>query len=417
MYFFTNKRVSYKNKSDLTEVHGNSYSKNKRYIFEKYKKEIINYSTDLRIETVNNFKDFQRFYKFPFRLYKDDQYWIPPFWMEYKDFFKTRNPFWNHSECKLFIAMKKNNVIGRIAAIIDYSFCENNNKKIGYFGFFECIDDFKVANSLFLTTQNWLNHKGITIIRGPIDGRIDIGCGFLYSGFNSTPCLLTSYSPEYYITFVERFGMEKIRDQFSYNIDLTKPIPKKLKEKAQKCSKSGVKIRPFSRLHTRKELKWWIELFLQTFSDHWGYVPVSIEEVKSRFGVKQLRWIVDPKLFLVAEIDGVPVAYLWSTPDYNQIFKNMDGKLGPIQIFKFLLKKNRLNKGKLHFIGIKKECRNQNIASYLNYETLLEMKKRGYTSAEAVIDEGNDIAQTTIAITGAKVIKKFRVFEKKLLNP
>ena len=175
------------------------------------------------------------------------------------------------------------------------------------------------------------------------------------------------------------------------------------------------KIRPFNRFRTQKELKWWIKLFLETFADHWGYVPVSAEEVKTRFGVKQLRWFVDPRLFLIAEIKGSPVAYIWSTPDYNQIFQKMNGRLGPFQILLFLFKKQQINTGKLHLIGIKKEFRNQNIGSCLNYKILVEMKNRGYIGAEVGwIDEENTVAHTTIAITGATVYKKHRVFEKNL---
>jgi len=154
---------------------------------------------------------------------------------------------------------------------------------------------------------------------------------------------------------------------------------------------------------------------LETFKDHWGYVPVSGEEVRSRFGVKQLRWIVDPDLFLIAEKNDEPIAYIWSTPDYNQIFKKMNGKFNIIQTMDFLLKKNQIKKGILQFIGIKKGVRNQNIGSLLNYKILVEMKNRGYTVAEVGwIDEQNIVAHKTISYTGATVYKIFRVFEKNI---
>ena len=315
-----------------------------------------------------------------------------------------------------YLSLRKNNkVIGRIAAIIDSKYCETVGEKIGYFGFFECIQDFESANALLQTAQDWLLSKKMKIMRGPIDGRIDIGCGFFYTGHNSRPCVLSTYSPLYYVTYAEKFGMKKVRDQLFYYIDLTKPIPKQLEEKARQCLLSGVKVRSFNRLRTQKELKWWVKLFLETFSDHWGYVPVPEDEVKTRFGVKQLRWFVDSHLFLVAEIKGSPIAYIWSTPDYNQIFQKMNGRLGPFQILLFLCKKRQINVGKLHFIGIKKEFRNLDIGSLLNYKILIEMKNRGYIGAEVGwIDEENTIAHTTIAITGATLYKTHRVFEKKL---
>lgn len=355
------------------------------------------------------------FYQIPFQVYHDNSFWVAPFWYEINGFFKNKNQFWSHAECQLFIAKKNKKVVGRIAAIIDHAYCKKVGKNIGYFGFFECLEEYKFAKMLFETAQNWLLSKKINVMRGPIDGRIDIGCGFLYTGFNFRPSLLSTYSPSYYVTFAERFGLKKSRDFFVYHIDLTKPFPKQLKEKAHQCATSGIRIRSFNRLHTKRELKWWVELFLETFADHWGYVPVSAEEVKTRFGIKQLQWFVDSRLFLVAEFKGSPVAYLWSTPDYNQIFQKMHGRLGLFEILRFFFTKRKINTGKLHFIGIKKEYRNQNIGSFLNYTALHEMKKRGYTTAEVGwMDEQNMIAHTTIAITGATVQKKYRIFEKNL---
>ena len=295
--------------------------------------------------------------------------------------------------------------------------CKTIEKKIGYFGFFECINDFKCAEALFQSAQNWLALKQMKIMRGPINGRVDIGCGFLQTGFDSRPSFFSTYSPHYYILFAEKANMKKARDQLLYYIDLTKPIPKKLKEKAKQCAESGIKVRKFNRLKTKKELDWWIDLFLKTFSEHWGYIPASREEVRTRFGIKNIRWFVDTDLFLIAEFNDSPVAYIWSMPDYNQAFQKMNGRLGLVQILKFLFLKSKINMGKLPLIGIEKEFRNKNIGSYLNYLTLIEMKKRGYIGAEVGwIDEGNTSANATISITGAKLYKKFRVFDKKIDN-
>jgi len=332
-----------------------------------------------------------------------------------KGFFKKKNPFWSHAECSLFIARKNNKVIGRIAAIIDHAYCKAIGEKIGFFGFFECVGDYECARALFQSAQDWLLLKKMTVMRGPIDGRIDVGCGFLFTGFDSRASVLSTYSPAYYLSFAEKFGFSKSRDFFHYSIDLTKPLPMELEEKARQCLATGVQVRPFNRLRTRKELNWWTPLFLETFSEHWGFVPVSPEEVKTRFGVKQLRWFVDSRLFLIAERNGSPVAYLWATPEYNQIFQKMRGRLGPVELLRFLFTQRTINVGKLQFIGIKKEVRHQNIGSLLNYKALVEMKKRGYASAEVGwIDEHNMVAHTTIALTGATLFKKHRVFEKDL---
>ena len=349
-------------------------------------------------------------------MYRDTPFWVPPFWNDLKGFFKKKNLFWSHAECRLFIARKQDKIVGRIAAIIDYAYCESVKENIGYFGFFECVEDYDCAQALLQVAEEWLCSKNMRVMRGPIDGRIDIGCGFLSMGFDQRASVLSTYSPAYYLTFATHYGLKKARDFFHYTIDLTKPLSKELQEKAQQSESFGIVVRPFNRLHTGRELTWWIPLFLDTFSDHWGFVPVNPDEVKTRFGVKQLRWFVDPKLFLIAESKGAPVGYLWSTPEYNQVFQHMRGRLGPYNLLRFLFTERKINVGTLHFIGIKKEFRDQHIGSLLNYHALAEMKDRGYARAEVgYIDEQNTTAQSTIAITGATVHKKHRVFEKDLL--
>jgi len=372
-------------------------------------------NTSYEITPVRSKEDLKKFYQVSFQVYKGNPNWVAPFWKEFRAFFETSNPFWTHAEAQLYYIEKDGQLLGRIAAIIDHTFCENVGEQIGYFGFFECINDSKISTLLWDQATAWLSSKTMTKMRGPIDGRIDKGCGFLAKGFDTPASILSTYSHSYYLDLAEQYKLSKIRDFILYTIDLTIPISKKLEEKARTCLTSDITFRPFHRLKTNQELEWWIPLFLESFSNHWGYVPVSPDEVRERFGVKQLRWIVDQSLFLIAEDNHTPVAFIWSTPEFNQLFRQMEGKLGIRQLLYYFRKKQTITTGKMHFIGIKKGYGQRNIGSCLNYLTLKEMKQRGYTHCEVgVIDEGNTIAHTTIAITGAKPYKKYRVFEKQL---
>ena len=158
----------------------------------------------LTIKKVNSKKLFQEFYQFPFELYEDQDYWVPPFWKEFNDFFKEKNPFWSHAKAALFIAYKNNMPVGRIAAFIDTLYCKSYQKNTGFFGYFECVDDESIAQTLFQTAEQWLKDRDIQVMQGPIDGRIDNGCGFLCNGFNEQQSLLSSYSKKYYYLILFR---------------------------------------------------------------------------------------------------------------------------------------------------------------------------------------------------------------------
>ena len=387
-----------------------------KYIFNSEKPEIIKIDSELKIIKVTTLDQFKDFFRLPWKIYENDKNWVPPIWEETKGLFKTKNYFWRHAKACLFLAYKNNEIVGRISAIIDNLCIKKEKEEIGYFGFFEVINDYNVAKGLFDVAKKWLKSSKIIKMRGPIDARIDIRCGLLLNGYNETPYIFASYNPKYYVDFVEKYGMRKCRDQLVYYLDLSPPIPQYLKDAAEKIEKMGIKIRGFNRLKTGSEIKWWVPMMMKTFSFHWGYVDVPEEEVKTRFGVKQIRWIADPGLFLVAESpDGKPIAFKWTTPDFNQPIKKLNGKLGVLGYLKFLYYTKKINRGRLNFVGIKKEWRGKSLGSAMNYLTMLEMKRRNYPGAECGwIDEKNIASQRTIEKTGAKLYKKYRVYEIKI---
>jgi hypothetical protein len=389
---------------------------NVRYVFDLDSGKKIDVSSKVKISVVNNLNDFKTFFKIPWLVYKDDENWVAPLWQEMKSFFKFKNPFWKHAHSRLFIAYKDGVAVGRIATVIDKLFTEKEKKEVGLFGFFECIEDYSIASALFDVAKDWLKNKGMSEMWGPMDARVDVRCGFLFEGSKETPYIFGSYNPYYYVDFVERYDMKKCRDQLVYYLDLSPPIPQYLKDAAEKVEKMGVKIRGFKRLRARSELRWWMPLLMKTFSFHWGYVDVTEEEIKTRFGVKQIRWIADPGLFLVAESpDGEPIAFKWTTPDFNQAIKKLNGKLGLLGILKFLYYTKKIDRGRLNVVGIKKEWQGKSIGSAMNYWTMLEMKKRNYSGAECGwIDEKNIASQRTIEKTGAKLYKKYRVYQIKI---
>ena len=386
---------------------------NEKYIFSSDNPEKIKFSSNIEIKKVTTIKELKEFFKLAWKIYEKDEKWVPPIWEEFKGFFKIKNYFWRHAQSCLFLAYKNEEILGRIAVIIDDLCIKKEKENIGYYGFFEVVNEYKIAEALFDTAKKWLKSKKIKKMRGPIDGRIDIRCGLLLNGYNDQPYIFASYNPDYYVDFVEKYGMKKCRDQLVYYLDLSPPIPKYLKDAAKKVEKIGIKIRGFKRLKTGQELKWWIPMMMKTFSFHWGYVNVPEKEVKTRFGVKQIRWIADPDLFLVAESpEGEPIAFKWTTPDFNQSIKKLNGKLGIIGYLKFFYYTKKINRGRLNFIGIKKEWQGKNLGSAMNYWTMLEMKKRNYSGAECGwIDEKNIASQRTIEKTGAKLYKKYRVYE------
>jgi hypothetical protein len=386
-----------------------------KYIFETEKPEIIQITSEITILKVTTIENIKEFYKIPRAIYQKDLQWVAPFWNDLRDFYKISNPFWNHAEAQLYIAYHKTKPVGRIAAIIDHDFIKIYNNKTGYFGFFECIDNTKIALSLFSQAEAWLKSKGVSQMQGPINGHIDLGCGFLMEGFKYNPSMISMHTPKYYLNFMKDYKMEKLKDLVSYRIDLVKPIPKQVQEISNQCLEEGINIRRIKRLQFNKEMKRWYKLFVPIFEKCWGYVPVSYEEMMQRNGLKQLRWIMNPRLFLFAEKKGETIGFRISLPDFNPIFRELNGKLSPYNVLYFLLKKHTLSKGKFIVMGINKDFQGKCIGTCLNYHTLVEMKKLGYKTAEyGWIEEDNIASCKAGEKIGGQLYKKHRIFSKKI---
>ena len=150
----------------------------------------------------------------------------------------------------------------------------------------------------------------------------------------------------------------------------------------------------------------------ETFSKHWGYIQISDEEVHYRFGVKQARWVIDPGLFLVAEIDNTPIAFKWSIPDYNQIFKSMNGKLFPLNFIKLFTQKKNIDWVRILTLGIIPEYQKRGLDTVFYWEIIHRAKALNIQLGEASwVLEDNDMMNRGLALMNAERYKRYRIWE------
>ena len=161
--------------------------------------------------------DAQRemFLDVPFKVYKNYPNWVPPIRSSIaKQLAVKENPFLEYGEFQQFIAVSEKNSqpLGRIVAIINRRLIESEGKNVGLFGYFECVEDFEVANGLLETASNWLRDKGMNFVRGPINLSTHNSCLFLADKFDEPPIMMTPYNPPYYPEFMEKAGYYKGND-------------------------------------------------------------------------------------------------------------------------------------------------------------------------------------------------------------
>lgn len=364
----------------------------------------------IRVFPVQERHELREFIYLPWRIYREDPYWVPPLLRDQKAFFSLNNPFFIHAEGVYYLARKGNEAVGRVATIVNRLHLHTHKEKAGFFGFFESIPDYQVASALLDAAREWLKERGMELFRGPMNFSTNEECGFLLEGYNSSPFLMMPYNPPYYIDFMGRYGLRKAKDLLAYIVDIPQEPPPSVSRIAQAVKREGVKIRPIDMRNFGSEIETIRKIYNEAWNENWGFLPLSREEMV--WTACRLRPLVVPGLALLAEAEGVPVGFMLSLPDYNQVLQRLNGRLGPIGLAKFLWYRKRIKDLRLMVFGILPGYRRRGIDALLYMESLKAARLLGYRRAElSWVLEDNFLVHRVATTWGARPYKRYRVFE------
>ncbi len=367
----------------------------------------------IEVVPVKTQKELNTFVDFPFTLYRNHRYWVPPLKQEvHKLLDKSKNPFWNHAERQLYLAYRNKRLSGRICAIVDYNYIEFWNEKTGYFGFFECDEDEDAAAALFAQVIEFHREKGMTQFIGPLNPSTNDECGILIEGFFTPPTIMMPHNYEYYPRLCEHAGLAKAKDLNAYYVDI-KDAPFDYLERLCSIVRRRVqdlKVRPIDMNEFRNEVQRIKDVYNDAWSRNWGFVPMTDAEIDAM--AENLKPLVQPELIIMIDIDNEPAAVSLSLPNYNQVLKRLNGRLGPIEMLKFLYFKNKIREARLFVMGVRKQYRRMGLESLLFLESFRAGQKLGYTGGElSWVLEDNQATNREIVKMGGELYKKYRIYK------
>ena len=370
--------------------------------------------------------------------------WVPQLRMEVRKLLsRTKNPFFQRNEAEYFLATRrmvgrgesryrpsrppfrpsvlpsirrngeKWEVLGRIAAIHNCAHNEAHEDSVGFFGFFECVDNHTVAQALFDAAGEWLDARGLTIMRGPTSFSTNDECGLLVDGFNTPPTVMNPHNPSYYMDLVERAGFTKAMDLYQYQ-SVNPRLPERLVERVRRIlERKNITLRTLLMKEFDKEIERIKEIYNNAWEKNWGFVPMSDAEIDHL--AAQLKPVVEPKLVTFVEQEGKPIGFAAVLPDFNvALKKNPSGRLFP-GILKILWTSKKINRVRVFLLGLLPEFRGIG-ADVVMYHSIWETGYRlGYRWAEAGwILENNIPMNNAIQRLGFEHYKTLRLYDRSL---
>jgi GNAT superfamily N-acetyltransferase len=366
----------------------------------------------VRIRSIVTRRDQERFIKFLWKIYEKEPHWVPPLLMDRRKLMdKKKNPFYQHADAEFFLAERDGQLVGRIAAIVNHNHNKEHSENIGFFGFFECINDQSVANPLFDAVADYLKKKGVTAMRGPANPSVNDEYGLLVDGFDLAPVLLMPYNPPYYVTLIERYGFKKVRDLYAYLLSQDTVYSERL-ERANNIVKqrNSLSLRSLDMKKFDEDVAIVKDLYNAAWAKNWGAVPMTDAEIDAM--AVDLKPIIVPDLVLFAEVNGKPIGFALSLPDINIALKhNHKGRLLP-GLARLFLHKKEINMVRIIVLGVLPEYLNTGAAGVLFYETAERARKLGYQYGEAgwVLEDNGAMVKAAEALNG-KITKRYRIYE------
>ena len=329
---------------------------------------------------------------------------------------KAHHPYHRHTEVTHFLAKRGGRPVGRVSAAINRRFNEHYNSKIGFFGFFEVIEDYSVAEALLDKAKQWVAARGMTILRGPgeYSNATHERQGILIDGFEYPPTMELTHNPPYYRDFVERYGFIKAKDYHAYLMDVQTPPPERLNELARIFQKRRqIETRCLVMSKLKEEVRLVIRIYNDCWANNWGFLPVTPDEADAV--AESLRLVADPGLVRFAFVKGEPAAVMGAFPDPYYPMKPLwkwYGDSDLIRVWRLFKMKKPIPRIRLMFFGVRPDFRNMGIDAILLNEVKDYAVKKGYQTCEAsLLLEDNHLILSPSEFMGAKRYKTWRIYD------
>jgi GNAT superfamily N-acetyltransferase len=356
------------------------------------------------------------FVQLPFLLHGDDPNWVPPLRVAAYDRLSRRHPAAAHQRWALWTAFRDGRPVGRIGACRDALFDERHGDAWAWLGFFDCVDDPEVANSLFDVALDWSARRGARRAVGPANFTTNDELGLLVDGFDSPAVLMTLQNPPYYEQLWTGAGWQQVMDLYGYQFrrDTTSLSERQRRALDRLRQRSRVTVREMRTDDFHNEVGRFFELYNQCWQDNWGFVPMPEAEI--RHLAKQLKPVINPRWAFALERDGEPVAVCLAVPDINQVLLRVrSGRLFPTGWASLLVRPKRLKQVRVVVLGVRPDIQNTGLGPLLYAEIVQRLYEDGIETAEASWTLAtNHRINRQLEDMGASRYKTWRLFQMEL---
>jgi len=333
----------------------------------------------ITIKEANTKALLKEYVKFPFSLYQNNPYWVPPLIQdELESFDKTKNPAFETAEATFYLAYKDNQLVGRITAIINWQEVNTQGKKKVRFGWWDVIDDIEVTKALLEKVYELGRKNNLDHVEGPMGFSNLDKVGVLTEGYDEMGSMITWYNHPYYVSHLEQLGYVKEKEFIESKFPFANVKPEFF-YKAQELIKKRYQLTSM-RFTRTKDIMPYVDEMFDVFNRAYATLSsfVAVTKIQKEYFKKKYIGFINPEYIkFVMDKEGKMIAFSIVMPDFSAAIKKTNGRLFPFGFY-HLLKAKKESKGVLFYlIGIEQEYQNKGVTAIIFDEYYKTFTKKG----------------------------------------
>ena len=379
----------------------------------------------VEIKKVTSKADLKTFIRFNYHLYKDNPYSVPDLYEDMLDTFNPKkNGAYEFCEAELFLAYRDEEVVGRVACLINHKANRTWNTRNARFGWIDFIDDLEVSRALLDTAEAWAREYQCDKLIGPM-GFTDLDAeGMLIEGFDQLSTMSTIYNYPYYPEHLEAHGYEREIDWSERKIYVPRPGHEADYERYFRVAeivrkRSNLHIRKFKSVKEIKDGNYIYRLFdviNRSYAPLFGFSEINRRQI-DKYANQYLHFLDLRLLVVVENEDNEPVAMGIGMASLSRALQKAKGKLFPFGWWHLLkaLYWKRSHIIDLLLVGVLPEYQNKGVNALLFVDIIPIAKEMGFEYAEGhPILETNDKSANQWNYLDVELHKRRRCYQKTL---
>ena len=317
----------------------------------------------ITIKEAKTKKELKQFVLFPFSLYRNNKYWVPPIIKDEMENFNPKvNPVFKNAEAQFLLAYKDGKIVGRVAAIVNWYEVNQQAIKKMRFGWYDVIDDLEISKALLRHVNEIGKKHNLSYIEGPVGFNNLDKTGVLTEGFDHIGTMITWYHHPYQKKHLEQLGFVKEKEYLENKFKF-KNVDGRYFDRISTILKKRFELKALDFTKTKDILPYvdeMFDVFDKTYSKLSTYVPISEAQI-NHFKKKYISFINPEFIKFVVDKNNRLIAFAIVMPSFSEALQKAKGKLFPFGLFYLLNARKHAKDVTFYLIGVHPEYQNKGV--------------------------------------------------------